>query len=255
MTETNIAKSQNPWELVRRGDAEQGLALMRENYARDPSPSYIMELGVGYLWTEKYQAVWEHFQHAIQTFPLSTARFFGMAGAAKWCIDEPEAAVRSWEAGLDVQFADGAGGVGNPLLLWVASIIRPSVFSRNVAVRILEKRVKDPRVKNWPGALAQFVLNLVDEKTLEERSIQGRDRNTPPDVKWRIAFYKRVLELERGELKPEEFQAQMRRMADTSGPEWSKELDFLHLLWNEEFFIARHEASVPAATLEALSKR
>jgi Tfp pilus assembly protein PilF len=103
--------SKSQWNLLRRGDVEQGLAIMRENYACDPSPSHTMELGVGYLWTEKYQAAWEHFQHAMRRHPQSIAAFFGMAGVAKWCVDEPEAAIRLWESGLDAQFADGAGGV------------------------------------------------------------------------------------------------------------------------------------------------
>jgi hypothetical protein len=137
----------------------------------------------------------------MQTHPHSIAAFFGMAGVAKWCADEPNAGVGIWESGLDAQFADGAGGVDLPLFLLVASILRPSVFSRSEATRILEKRVKDPRVKNWPGALAQFVLNLIDERALEERSIHGRDRKAPPSVKWRIAFYKPVLELDRADLR------------------------------------------------------
>ncbi|HSZ62833.1 MAG TPA: hypothetical protein VK828_13605 [Terriglobales bacterium] len=227
---------------------------MREGYARDPSASHIMRLGVGYLWTEKYQAAWEHFQYAMQRDPFTTARFFGMAGAAKWCVEEPDAAVRFWESGLDSQFADGAGGVHLPLLLWVASILRPNVFSRSDANQLLERKVKDPRVKNWPGALAQFALHQIDEKTLEERSTQGNSRETAPSRDWLIAFYRRVLDLYRGDLNPKEFKGLMQRMTDTSAPRWSEERSLLSLLWNEEFFIARHEASIPSANLGLLLK-
>ncbi|MGA9129550.1 MAG: hypothetical protein WB425_15550 [Terracidiphilus sp.] len=245
---------ENQWDLVRRGDVEQGVALMRENYGRDPSPSYIMELGVGYLWTEKYKAAWEHFQYAMQRHPLTTDVFYGMSGAARWCIGEPDAAVSSWKTGLDAQFADAAGGVHLPLLLWVASVLRPNVLSSREAIVLLEKRVKDPRVKNWPGALAQFVLNIIDEKTLEERSIERINRIISPRRKWMIAFYKCVVELERSDLSREEFNVLMGEMSDTSISEWSQERNFLSLLWNEEFFIARHEASLPAVKLNELLK-
>jgi hypothetical protein len=46
----------------------------------------------------------------------------------------------------------------------------------------------------------------------------------------------------------------MERMADTSGPEWAEERNFLGLLWSEEFFVARHEASVTSAQPAGLLK-
>jgi lipoprotein NlpI len=243
MTETNITGGQKPWDLVRRGNVDEGLALMREGYARDPSPSHVMRLGVGYLWAKEYDAAWEHFEHAIERHPQSIAVFFGMAGAAKWCVGEPWAAVRVWESGLNSQYADGAGGVHLPLLLLVASTLRPASFSRSDALKILSKKAKDVRVNNWPGPIARYVLNLIDEGTLERQSIDGSNREAS-SRKWLALFYKRILDLGIGTLNPQEFKELMRRMADTSEPDWSDEKEFLRLLWNEEFFVARHEASV-----------
>jgi hypothetical protein len=130
-------------------------------------------------------------------------------------------------------------------LLLCASILRPGIYPRRKAEQVLTQKIEDARVKYWPGPLAMFVLNLIDESTLDERSIQGQDRKVPPSAKWLIAFYKRVIEVERGDLNLEEFKGLMQRMTDTSDPEWSDERTFLYLLWNEEFFIARHEASTP----------
>lgn len=228
--------------------------MMREDYACDPSPSHIMELGIGYLWTGKYEAAWEHFQHAIKTSSLSISSFYGMAGVAKWCMDEPVVATEQWVAGLASGYADGGVGTHIPLLLLCASILRPGIYLRREAEQILAPKIEDARVKYWPGPLAMFVLNLIDESVLEERSVQGKDRKTPPSAKWLIAFYKRVLELERGRLNLQEFKGAMQRMADTSDPEWSDERTFLYLLWNEEFFIARYEACTPTAKLEMQPK-
>jgi hypothetical protein len=100
-----------------------------------------------------------------------------------------------------------------------------------------------------------FVLNLIDERTAEKHSIQGSSREAPPNRRWLVEFYRYVLELDRADLKPKEFQGLMRRMADTSSPKWCEEANFLRLLWSEEFYIARREASVPSAELDALLRR
>jgi hypothetical protein len=235
--------SNNKWELIRRGDAELGLSLMREDYNREPTPSHIVTLGVGYLWTEQYQSAWVHFQFAMQRYPFTNDIFFGMAAVAKWCIDETDAAVMSWKSGLEVQFADAAGGVHIPLLLWVASVLRPNSFSSSNAIQLLKKRVDDPRVKNWPGAIGQFVVNQIDELTLYERSTERISRKVPARQKWLIAFYKCVLGFERESMNLDEFKVTMQRMVDTSAPEWAEEGTFVQLLRNPEFYIARHEAS------------
>jgi hypothetical protein len=142
-----------------------------------------------------------------------------------------------------------AGGVGSPLLLWVASVLRSNDILRKEAVKILNKKVKDNKVRHWPGPMAQFVLEQIDERTLYERSAIGQSANmrlrgkTPARTKWQIAFYRDVLALERGGLSLNDFQKEMRDLVDISTSEWSEEGDFLDLIRNPEFYIARHEVS------------
>ncbi len=90
--------------------------------------------------------------------------------------------------------------------------------------------------------MAQLVLNQIDEDTLDERSKERLSRQTPPSYKWQIAFYRHVLELERAGLEATGFVGTMRRLVDTSVPEWSEEEDFIRLVRSPEFHIARHEA-------------
>jgi hypothetical protein len=236
-------KTVKHWELLRRGSTEQALALLRESYEREPSGSHIMGLGVAYLWSGEYRASWEHFQHAIKTHPQASALFYGMAGVAKWCVNDPEAAVKHWQLGLGARYADGAGGVHLPLLLLVASILRPGVLARKEAEQILMQRVQDPRTKNWPGPLATFALGLIDHRTLREKCLGSTELGTI-DRNWSAAFYEDVLEFGRGKAMPYTFKERMRRIADSSQPERSEERFFLSLLWSEEFFIARHESSL-----------
>jgi hypothetical protein len=232
----------NAWDLLREGNVEQGIILMRDSYMREPTPSHTMRgVGVGYLWIADYQAAWKHFQHAIETYPDSLSGFYGMAGTAKWCVDEYDVAVRCWDAGLSARFADAAGGVHLPLLLFVGAVLKPAVFSRKKAKEILSAKIKDPRAKNWPGPLAPLVLDLIDENALTEVLVESGKR----DLSYRkrlVKFYKGVLDLQRGTLPQSGFKKLMAKTADTSQEDCSDQKDLLHLLWSEEFFIARHES-------------
>ncbi len=239
---------EHQWALIRRGDVDEGLALMQENFKATPNPSTLMTLGLGYLWAEKYESAWSHFQDWMHRYRVTADAYFALAGVARWCLDNTTAASESWKLGLAAQYIDMAGGIRSSLLLWVASILRPNDTLRREAAQLLGEKVKDPKVRHWPGALAQFVLNQIDESQLEERSKERLSQETPPGQKWQVAFYKLVLELEREGLNKGDFEGAMRGLVDTSGPAWSEEQDLLQLVRNPEFYIARHEASIRGAT-------
>jgi hypothetical protein len=232
----------NQWKALQRGDLEQGLTLMQESFDSTPSPSTLVTLGLGYLWAKKYEAAWNHFQDWMHRYQVSMEVYLALAGVARWCLDDTTAASESWKLGLRAQYVDMAGGIESPLLLWVGSILRPNDTLRREAAQILGDKVKDPKARNWPGALAQFVLNQIDESSLYERSKERLSGKTPPRSRWVIAFYKHVRELERGGLDAGDFKQMMRGLVDISAPEWSEEQDFLQLVRNVEFYIARHEA-------------
>jgi hypothetical protein len=240
-----MAKPKSPWDHIRYGDAEKGLALLKEAYIRDPSASETMELGVAYLWVGSYQVAAEHFQRANQTHSHTMDVFYGMAGAAKWCLNDFSAAVELWHTGLGAQYADFAGGVHLPLLLWVTSVLKPKVFPRTKAENLLKQKVKDTRIKSWPGPIARFILGLIDEATMAAVCVE-RERETL-DRKWLTQFYRGLIAFNQGNMRPGELKERMRRTADASLPEWSNEQNFLTLPWSEEFFIARHEAALDSA--------
>src|SRR5215831_13667059 len=129
--------SRSAWDSLRSGDSKQGIFRLRQSYAQHPTPSQIMEMGVAFLWTGDYQAAMEHFEHAIKSNRLASAKYYGMAGVSYWCMAQPGAAVRTWHAGLDSHFTEGASGVHLPLLLLSASILRAGIFPRGEAVEIL----------------------------------------------------------------------------------------------------------------------
>jgi tetratricopeptide (TPR) repeat protein len=230
----------DPWHLLRYGDAEQGLALLRDAYMRQRSSSHIMELGVAYLWKEDYPSAKAHFKNAIQEYPRHATSFYGMAGVAHWCLGESTAAVLDWHDGLKAQYADASGlGIRLPLLLFVASVLEPGTFQRGDAEKILLEKAKDKRAEQWPGTVAKFVLGqATDENSLALTPlIKEFDRK---HREWVIRFYRHLLEFRIGDLTSVQFSEVMRAATDTSQPEFFDPNYFLSLMWSEEFFIARH---------------
>lgn len=232
----------SPWDYLRKGETKSGLATLREAYPRDASASQITELGTAYLWSHHYDEAWEHFQHAMLTYRFTTAGFFGRAGVAKWCLGESQMAVEWWEQGMGSQYVDAAGGIRLPLLLYVASILQPNAFPRKEAIRLLKAETNNPRTQNWPGPLGLFVLGEIDNKQLIELAAKRKGGVVPRDRTWLIDFYRSFREVDSGYLNHVEFRKLARELVDLSKPHWTDERDFLHLIWNDEFFIARHQA-------------
>ncbi len=238
--------NETPWTLLRCGEIGSGILLMQEEFKREPSPSHVLQLGVAYLLAEQYQAASRHFQHAIATDRAPGEILYALAGVAEWCVDNYSAAVSHWQTGAMARYAVGGVCIHSPMLLLAASIIRPTTFSKELAESMLSEKVKDPRAGNWPGTLGRFVLGMIDETSLEASwvgYIAQNVRGVPPHRKWMTRFYKKVLERGREEISIIDFRKLMRLMVDTSQPDWSHEGDFVHLVRNAEFFVARHESS------------
>ena len=242
MRAADTTEKPDPWALLRSGNYEDGLALLREAFTEIAPPSHIMELGVAYLWTGDYPSASTHFENAIRNYPQSMSSFYGMAGAAQWCVGKYPAAVERWSAGLGAQYADAAGlGVRLPLLLFVASILAPDAFPMSKAEDVLAEKAKDIRANHWPGALSRLVLN---------RKLSQGNETLIPAVKeseknhrdWLIQFYRCTLDYSAGNLSPSQFTGFMRSLTDTSQPSFSDQRYFLSLIWREEFFIARVNA-------------
>jgi hypothetical protein len=238
------------WNVMRSGATEQALRQMRTNYANESGTSEAMELGVAYLWLKEYAAAWEHFSNFNRQFPHHADCTYGMAGTAKWCLNEPEAAIHEWCDGLEVEFADWAGGMKVPLLLFFASVVKPRVYTRKEAETVLTKRVRDPRAQMWPGPLAEFVLDRIDENCLRELAYDEKHQEETMLNRWSADFFTGVKERSRGNV--DRFRQSMERVGMTSWKEFdNQERIFLGKLWSEEFFLARHEAqSVAIANAE-----
>ena len=227
------------WENLRYGDGKLGLELRIERFLRKPSPAHTLGLGIAYLWTKDYESAWSLFQYANRNSRLTSQSSFGMAGAAKWCLDQHEEAVDCWKAGLQCNYGDAGGAsVGNRLLLFAASILRENVFSKVDAIALLAEKADDYRIRAWPGPLVAFCL---------QKAVIPLDlAESKPGIETRraqLSFYSALLAFEAGALSREELNNRMIEIADTSGQQWTEQNKFSSLIRSEEFFIARHESS------------
>jgi len=164
-----------------------------------------------------------------------------MAGTAKWCLGDVQEAVRQWNAGLKAQYADTAGlGLQLPLLLFVASVLRPATFEKTKAEDLLRSKIRDCRARTWPGPIAGWVLAEFQENELRDRCRDANETESRNHY-WLTDFYRAIVLHSQGQAT--DFRDAMRRLVDTSRPEWSDENFFLSRMWGEEFFLARHEAT------------
>jgi lipoprotein NlpI len=236
------------WEMMQAGDTEGALRCMQDEFAKAWNPEYsmpslseVMELGVGYLWIDDFEAAFDHFNFVNQRYPRHAHCTYDMAGTAMWCMGNRIAAVDQWQRGLDVDYADLGYGFSPPLLLFFASIVEPNLFSRAEAETLLAKRLDDPRANRWPASLAEFVIGRIDFDALRQKGIDKNDENWTAFHHWLADFWRGVLELEHGNAVG--YRELMRQTANVSWVEYDRDKRaFLGKLWCPECYLARHEA-------------
>ena len=232
--------STDSWKLLRAGKADTALNYFKDSHTKEPTPSRIMELGVAYLFVQRYEAAWSHFSAAIKSYLRSMSSFYGMAGTSKWCLGEFDQAVGTWRDGLRAHYADTAGlGIQMPLLLLMASTLKPAIFDETAAKKILKTKAEDSRIRTWRGPLASWILGDISDSELRD-NCSGDNEPDTQNRHWIVEFYFGIRQKARDDQA--EFLETMRRLTDISRQEWSNERFFLSRMWSEEFFIARHEA-------------
>lgn len=244
--------NESPCDFMQHGDAEKALLLSKERHTLEHSPSSHVQLGVAFLWSGDYEAATEHFVRQIEKTEKPVIRSEGdylYLGTARWCVADYTSAVKHWQAGIRAPYAIGGVCTHSPLLLMLASILRPGLFDRTKAEEMLSKKANDPRAQYWPGTLAQYVAGLIDNDALEaswEGNISRYDKGVLPDRKWLTAFYKALLKLGHGGINESDFRQTLLSMVEPSQFQSWRSAEFFNLTRHQEFYIARYEASCPA---------
>ena len=244
--------SYEPWKLLQRGDFADAVAIFRDRYSSKRGPGRKRGLGEALMWTGDYSTSAEHFRDAIardakhQGCNASSEENFGFLGAAEWCLGEYAVAIKSWESGIKAAYSIGGCGTHCPLLLLLASILRPHLYGRERAEKILFKRLNGKRAAGWPASEARFAVGLIDKKALEASWPSTPPLNIRllgPEAEWKRDFYRAARDLAAGTISLEDAKQTWRNLSERSRYISGEVKDFYSVISIPEFFIADHECT------------
>ncbi len=157
---------------------------------------------------------------------LSTGHY-AYAGMAKWIIECYDEAIELWKAGRKAQYADAAGGMELPLLIYYAAVRKPKLIRVSEATKLLREQLRHPWASCWPGPLGAYVLDDISEGKIRELAVFTHEEVTRQRT-LQVEFYVGVKAEQLGDRA--KFVSQMKRCASSPGCESETEL-----------YLARHE--------------
>ena len=233
------------WDLLRIGSTDDALSTLRDWYSSDRTASAATELASVYLFLGQYESALSHLDEFSHHYRVSIASITNAAGVAKWCLRQPSAAVACWNTALASQMADAAGGIHSPILLYFASVARPTTIRTADVEALLLTRLKKPVAhKYWPGPLAKLLLGQIQDDDLRrDLLVEKRAIKVPPTVTEQVQreFYLGVrdLHLQKRRL----YLQHMKIAAIISWEELdTSPIDFVRRVRALEFVLARFES-------------
>lgn len=88
---------------------------------------------------------------------------------ARWLKRQSVLAIEAWKTGLKSKYTDAAGGVEIPMLLLFASVRTLDKKLEKEATNLLKKACRAKRTINWPGPLAQYLLDVISEAEMRSQ--------------------------------------------------------------------------------------
>ena len=239
-----------PWKLLQRGDYAEALRSFRNLYLSEKGPGRKRGLGEALMWVGYYSESASHFRESIDRDAdhqyFSNEEDFAFLGAAEWCLGNYESAVKAWKLGTAAKYSIGGCRTHCPLLLFLASVLRPHLSQRDRTEKDLLKRLNSRRAMGWPASEARFALGLIDEKALE-----ASWPVTPPlnrrllecEVEWKRDFYKVVRDAAAGTKTLDSSRRIWGGLSVRSRYESADAKKFYRIISIPEFFIAYHEST------------
>jgi tetratricopeptide (TPR) repeat protein len=230
---------------VRSGRAKEAIDYLRKEL-QNPGmyPSNYYSLGAVYMWAGDYQLALAHFDQQIRAALPSNApadSTFGMAGAAAWCLGETKLGIKYWREGTTAGYAVAGANTRTELLLYAASVLKPSSFSAESAEELLLTKVSHWRVKNWPGPIAQYILGAASDEEVQYEALRThRDLVRPNPNSWLFEFYKLAKIAASADTARVRLENDIRTLLDVEGSEYLAGVKLFSFLGVEEFYLARH---------------
>jgi hypothetical protein len=154
------------WNLIKSGDYHSAVAVLTEEALRTPSTLLFNNRGMARLHLRQYDAALEDFRAADQASIVAAGgkRDGDMCGVAHWMAGREEEAVVVWSEGVNasladtVTYTDAAGGVTIGNLLMFGATVRRDAAAKELASRLLKKRLRTKQSASWPGPASRYLL-------------------------------------------------------------------------------------------------
>jgi tetratricopeptide (TPR) repeat protein len=156
------------WELIEQKKFEEACIKADEEYLKGKSLLPLRNKVIALMNLKRYEEVITSCQKIIELTNGNTDSEFIYLGMAKWVLNDIESAIDYWRKGLNAYYTDAAGGIIIPALLYFASVKLKDKTVKKEASRLLKKRWKSRFSVNWPGAVAGFLLNELDDRKFIE---------------------------------------------------------------------------------------
>jgi len=235
--------------MLRSGNRQEGLDLLRKAIARDPGINPVIALSLAYLWLGDYSEAWHHLREAIQKSP-PFARLYGLAGVAKWCMDDSQGAMQLWSDGLTVSDTESdSPKIHLALLMMAAAILKADYYHKRQAAAALSAKLLALDSQSWPALLANIVLGFTQDLQLVGPSSSASEINSR-QREWLTDLYRAIrkfdlhlpAEFDRPDFRVNELKGTMLRLTSFDQANWADPATFSAITSQEEFFLARHLA-------------
>jgi tetratricopeptide (TPR) repeat protein len=157
----------NEWNLIKEGRYQEAYQLFSNILKLEPErASYILAArGLCLLLLNRFEEAFTDYNSIIQIKPNNASGYLG-AGIALMLVDNYLDGIQFFQESYHARYTDAAGGILAPAFIYYAAIKLQDKKFETIAIKRLRK-LWTPRVHRiWPGAIAGFLLNEIDESVL-----------------------------------------------------------------------------------------
>jgi tetratricopeptide (TPR) repeat protein len=147
------------------GDWPMALRLATEAAEKEPDNSqHVGNQAFSFLALHRLEDALRCYRQVQELVPGTDALALRV-GVLLWWLQRPNEAIDAWRNGLEAGYTDPAGGVSCPAFLFFASVRLADRVLTQEANTYLRQRWKPELSTVWPGPVAGYLLNEVDEYT------------------------------------------------------------------------------------------
>lgn len=154
------------WDFIKQKDFYGACKMADEEYAETKSEPSLRNKAIALLNLKKYNDVLGIADELIGITNGRSDSDYILAGIANLLLDNYTEAIEILKKGLNTKYTDAAGGVEIPALLYYIAVRSNDEKLEKGAIALLKKRCKSKVSLNYPGFIAGYILDRIDDDEL-----------------------------------------------------------------------------------------